>query len=70
MADVKTKKNKSISRPNNSNWLDAMSEIAFLMDTLAQQHGVIMSYGLGISESIALDLLPHRKTLTIRTSLA
>jgi hypothetical protein len=47
-----------------------MSEIAFLIDTLAQQHGVIMSYGLGISESIALDLLPHRKTLTIRAPLA
>ena len=29
-----------------------------------------MSYGFGNIESIALDLLPHRKTLTIRAPLA
>ena len=47
-----------------------ISKSPFLIDTIAKRYDGIMGYGLGNIESIALDLLPHRKTLTIRGPLA
>ena len=63
-------KTKSIFSPNNSNCVDAIFEITFFIDTISKRYDVIISYGFVNIESIALDLLPHRKTLTIRAPLA